>query len=200
MHRIILFGPPTAGKSTLAARVSARLGLAQINVGELLRRRSRDVPDMALGKAVDDDTVIELVAEALHDCPAQGFILEGFPRNLRQLDYLETRMRATPCRYIQLDLDLRLVPDRFLARKNCRHCKTAVYPRDNEPAPCHCSRCGRPLTVRADANPQALEKKMHDFLEHEVPIMERLRAQGRLLPIRVRGELEQDLDTLLNTI
>ena len=196
MIRLVLFGPPTAGKSTLAYRLAHALGLRQVGVGDSLRQAAKTDARLAGrlgdGRPVDDETVAAAVQASL--TAREGYVLEGFPRSLAQLARFEAWPTAGGARLIALDLDLSSVAARFLARGVCDACRRAEY----DPGPC--ALCGGPLTRRADATPQALAAKLQAYRQGEAPLIAHLAAAGRLELHPVRGEAEADFLSLMRRI
>ena len=191
--RVVFFGVPTAGKSTISWMVAERLGIRQIALGQLLRTRP-DAPPAHDGALLPDDDVIPLVAGELA-LATRGFILDGFPRTAGQLAWLESHAGG-PCRYLFLDLDRDSVRERFLARANCPACRMADYQAGNG-EPRVCSRCGGPLRPRNDANEEACRRKLEEFDRQERPLVQRLEAAGALERIAVTGDAEADTRLVL---
>jgi adenylate kinase len=192
MCRAAFFGLPTAGKSTLSHLVAARLGVRQINVGEILRGLDEHAVDP--GSLVPDELVTPMVARELAQDAQGGFVLDGFPRTLSQLCWFEASAFSAGCRYVLLDISLGSVRRRFLGRANCLSCRRAEY---SAGAGVRCSRCGGTLVRRADNNRASLRRKLAEFRENEAPMLRSLHARGRLDRLSVCGDAEQDLEPLL---
>lgn len=199
MYRAALFGPPTAGKSTLSHLAAAALSLPQINTGQLVRQaiaRGEIAPHQVVqGQPCADTIVMRIVRQQLAKTAAGGFLLDGFPRSLSQLRFFERLPFSRNCRYILLDLDLQMVRWRFLHRMNCAHCRRADYTNTGR-----CSRCGRKLSRRHDATPQALAQKLQAFHAHEAPLVRYLQQRNRLLVLPVTGDASRDLSPLLQLL
>ena len=126
--RLIILGPPGAGKGTQATRIAERFGVPQLSTGEMLRAaapggpaigaRAKDI--MEAGGLVPDDIVLEIVAERLEAPDARrGFILDGFPRTLGQaagLDKLLVEKRLALDRVLEIRVDEGALLDRIIAR------------------------------------------------------------------------------------
>ncbi len=103
--RLVLLGPPGAGKGTQAERLSSRLDVPLISTGDLFRAHLRDHTPLGLeaqkymdaGELVPDDVTVAMVRERLAARPVRGFILDGFPRNVEQAQSLAATLGTTRC-------------------------------------------------------------------------------------------------------
>jgi adenylate kinase len=126
---VLLIGPPGAGKGTQAQRLEAEFGVPQISTGDLLRQHRRDHTELGLmadklsaeGKLVPDDLVNEMVEKriAQPDC-VDGYILDGFPRTLKQADWLDRYLRDTHSRYPVVVISMTVDADDLLKRATGR--------------------------------------------------------------------------------
>ena len=191
--RIALFGPPTAGKSTLSWTVSEHFHIRQIALGQLLRDAGGAVREQIdRGGHLSDAAVIDVVEGAIGD---GGFILDGFPRTFAQLAWLESSRHFAGCRFFLLDFDRGRIRERFLSRASCLNCKRADYSGGSR-----CTRCGGELTDRGDATDEALQRKLLDYDLHEQPLVDHLAAAGRLERVAMSGDEDADAQRLIETI
>jgi adenylate kinase len=170
--KLILLGPPGAGKGTQARRLEEQFGLRQLSTGDMLRAavaagtelglRAKDI--MARGDLVPDDLVVSLLLERIKapDC-AKGFVLDGFPRTVAQAEALD---RALAAQGVQIDRIVALKVDEkaLFARIDGRA-------RDAQAA-------GQPL--RADDNPETLKQRIRVYNEQTAPILPYYERAGRL--------------------
>jgi adenylate kinase len=132
--RIILLGPPGAGKGTQAKAITERFGIPQISTGDILRSAVRDGTPMGVrakvfmdsGALVPDEVVVGIVCERLQrsDC-SSGFILDGFPRTVAQADALHKTlvlMNYPLQAVISLKVDEEVLVERLTGRRACRSC------------------------------------------------------------------------------
>ena len=170
--RLVLLGPPGAGKGTLATRMAKRFAIPQLSTGDMLREavasgsalgaRVKDI--MERGDLVPDDVVIAVVADRTdHSGAASGFILDGFPRTVAQAEALDRELSA---RGIRLDAVLELEVDEtvLLVRIKGRADEAANQ--------------GKP--VRRDDNPDVFKTRLKAYRAQTVPVTEYYRSQGLL--------------------
>jgi adenylate kinase len=167
--RLILLGPPGAGKGTQAARLVERHGIVPLSTGDMLRAaaaagtpvglRAKDI--MARGELVPDEVVVAIVADRIDQPDARnGFILDGFPRTVAQAEALERLLRDKGLRLdavVELKVDDAILLDRI--RK--RVAESAG-------------------SVRADDTPEALEKRLKVYHAQTAPLVAFYRDRGLL--------------------
>ena len=167
--RLILLGPPGAGKGTQAQRLVERHGIVQLSTGDMLRAavaagspvglRAKDI--MARGELVPDDVVVAIVADRIDEPDARnGFILDGFPRTVAQAEALE-RMLAEKTMKLDAVVELR-VDDRVLLDR----IRTRVAASGG--------------AVRADDTPEALERRLQVYHAQTAPLIAFYRDKGLL--------------------
>jgi adenylate kinase len=170
--RLILLGPPGAGKGTQAQRLVEKYGIAQLSTGDMLRaavaaqtevgKRAKAVMDA--GELVSDEIVNAIVAERIDqpDC-ARGFILDGYPRTLAQADAVEAMLAQ---RGITLDAVIELVvDDRALVGRIVGRAEEAKA-------------AGQP--VRKDDNPEVFEERLREYYKKTAPLIGYYHAKGVL--------------------
>ena len=170
--RLVLLGPPGAGKRTQATRIAKRFAVPQLSTGDMLREavasgsalgaRVKDI--MERGDLVPDDVVIAVVADRMdHSDAANGFILDGFPRTVAQAEALDRELAA---RGIGLDavLELEVDEDVLLVRIRGRAAEAG--------------KTGQP--VRRDDNPEVFKTRLKAYRAQTAPVTEYYRSQGLL--------------------
>jgi adenylate kinase len=170
--RLVLLGPPGAGKGTQATRIGARFAVPHLSTGDMLRQAvaaetplgSRIKQVIERGELVPDDVVIAVVADRI-DQPdaANGFVLDGFPRTVAQAEALDRELAA---RAIGLDavLELKVNEDVLLVRITGRAGQAA---RQDQP-------------VRSDDNPTAFKTRLKAYRAQTAPVTEYYRSRGLL--------------------
>jgi adenylate kinase len=188
--RVILFGPPGAGKGTIAGCLSEQWKVPHIATGDMLREEVRKASDlgrqaqgyMDAGELVPDHLILEMVRRRLREGDAQnGFILDGFPRTIAQAEALD----GIVDRGIDVVVDLQ-VPEhelvrRLSGRRVCPDCG-AIYHVDTVPPRQAgiCDRCGGKLIRRSDDAPEAVRNRLQVYLAQTAPALAYYRQRGLL--------------------
>lgn len=204
---IILLGPPGSGKGTQAKRIEQTHGIIQLSTGDMLRattgsdtefgRRVKAIMDS--GQLVSDDFIVEMIDRRIvqPDC-SQGFILDGFPRNVAQAKALDAMLAEHGLRLdhvILLDVDEAVLVDRLSGRFSCNQCGASYHDRYNRPSQ-HgiCDGCGSTeFTRRADDRPEAVKARFEVYRKQTAPILPYYRDRGILR--RVDGMADIDAVT-----
>ncbi len=192
--RLVLFGPPGAGKGTQAQLLAERYGLSHISSGDIFRHNLRQGTPLGLrakeymdqGELVPDGVVIDIMLDKIMPIHAgDGFILDGFPRNTRQAEELEEALAA---RARNVDRVLHIdVPEDELARRLggryvCRECQ-APYTLSGDVGPPSCERCNGELYQRDDDRPEAVQRRIDVYRQETRPVLDFYRNRGLLTDI-----------------
>jgi len=200
--RVILLGPPGAGKGTQASRLAARLGVDRVSSGDLFREhQERDTElgrlarsYMERGALVPDDVTIRMVMDWIN-VPGRedGLVLDGFPRTLAQAEALERELEERGG--IDKALYIRVAPEemarRLTGRLVCRGCQTPYHENSSPPAePGRCDSCSGELYQRYDDNLEAVQRRIQVYTDETEPLIEHYRRAGKLEEIDGEGSIE----------
>jgi len=193
--RLILLGPPGAGKGTQAQRLVEKHGIPQLSTGDMLRaavqagtevgKRAKAVMDA--GELVSDAIVNAIVAERIDqaDC-AKGFILDGYPRTLVQADAVESMLAD---RSLHLDAVIELVvDDKALVGRIVRRAEEAQA-------------AGQP--VRKDDNPTVFEERLKEYYKKTSPLIGYYYAKGRLKSVDGMADIDtvtREIEAVLRSV
>lgn len=218
--RLVLLGPPGAGKGTQAKHLVDRLGVVHISTGDILREaRAAGTPlgllagkYMEKGELVPDEVVIGLVRERLESQEMQqrGFLLDGFPRTVAQAEALD-RMLAELGRPLDMVLNLRVRPEvlakRLSQRRSCPGC-AAVYHLENRPPRVagRCDICQAELVQRPDDAEETVRVRLEVYARQTAPLIAYYTGRGLLKEVdgeqpiaQVTAAVDRAVDTVVST-
>lgn len=194
--KLILLGPPGAGKGTQAKMLAECFGIPQISTGEILRAAVKDGTPMGIkakafmdaGGLVPDEVVVGIVRERLQqdDC-SSGFILDGFPRTVAQADALEVNLAEMGKELdavISLGVDTEALVERLTGRRSCQTCGRGYHLRFDPPqVEGLCDACGGALFQRDDDREATIRKRLSVYHDQTAPLVRYYGARGRLTTI-----------------
>ncbi|GGC45554.1 adenylate kinase [Haloferax sulfurifontis] len=192
--RILLLGAPGAGKGTQSKRLAETYGVEHVTTGDALRA-NKDMETeygtprsfMEKGELVPDAVVNEIVEAALAD--ADGYVLDGYPRNLSQAEYLTEITDLDAVIYLKV-AESELV-ERLTGRRVCDDCGTNFHVKFNQPEEEGvCDDCGGELVQRDDDTEETVRERLSVFEENTEPVIEHYRDEGVL--VEVDGEQTPD--------
>ena len=196
--KLILLGPPGAGKGTQAEILSKKLGIDTISTGVMLRAAIREGTELGKlaegyineGKLVPDDVVVGIVKERLsqEDCD-KGFILDGFPRTTAQAEAL-SESGVEIDKVLSLEVSDEAIIERLSGRRECKACGTpyhVVYKPSANGDKCP---CGGELIQRADDNEETVKNRIKIYHEQTEPIKDYYEKKGKLVIAYGQEELE----------
>jgi len=202
--RLILLGPPGAGKGTQAKMLKEKFQIPQISTGDILRQAVKDNTElgarakvvMDAGQLVPDDVVIGLIKERIRqsDCKT-GFILDGFPRNIAQAEKLSetlVEMNLKIDKVIDLEVNAEEVVNRLTGRSTCTECGAMFHQISRPPKVSGvCDGCGGKLEQRPDDNRETIHERLKVYMESTAPLKEFYKKQGNLKMVEAKGSVEE---------
>lgn len=201
--RVVILGPPGSGKGTRARIIGRLYGVPVITTGDLLREAVAEGTERGLeakgymdrGELVPDEIVVALMEErlALPDCE-DGFILDGFPRNLSQaeaLDQMLAEKRTGLDHVLNVVVDAETIVGRLSLRRSCPSCGAVYHLKDKPPERDDlCDECGSELIQRSDDRPEIIRHRLEVHEEKTHPLLDRYRKVG--LVREISGDLPID--------
>lgn len=194
--KLILLGPPGAGKGTQAKMLTEQFSIPQISTGDILRAAVKDGTAMGLkakeymdaGGLVPDEVVVGIVRDRLQeaDC-VNGFILDGFPRTVPQADALQSslqEMNKELDRVVSLEVDAEALVVRLTGRRTCKDCGRGYHISfDPSRQAGVCDACGGVLVQRDDDQEETIRKRLQVYADQTSPLISYYRDAGVLLEL-----------------
>ena len=214
LKTIILLGAPGAGKGTNAKKITSEYHLPHISTGDMFREALRDETElgklvksyMDKGLLVPDEVTISLVKERLSkDDGKDGFLLDGFPRNLKQAEALEEIGKEInrPINYvIDINVPEEILKDRITGRRVCKKCGAPYHIKTLKPkVEGVCDICGGELIQRKDDNEEALKVRLDEYHHQTEPLINYYSKKGILHTVDGSKDLKEvmaDIDAILD--
>ncbi|MCP4980986.1 MAG: adenylate kinase [Gammaproteobacteria bacterium] len=210
--KIILLGPPGAGKGTIAKALMQHDGSVQISTGDILRGAvaagtelgKQAEAAMTAGDLVTDELIMGIMEERLQqdDCQ-QGYLLDGFPRTIPQAEALKALLSKLDERLdcvLELDIPRDIIIDRLTTRRTCTNCGEIYNVKFKPPrAEGICDVCGNEIVQRDDETEEAIENRLQVYNEQTAPLVEFYRNEGLLVSVPT-SDLEPVMDALKSRI
>ena len=209
--RLVLFGPPGAGKGTQAQLLTDRYDLVHVSSGDLFRHNLRQGTPLGLrakefmdrGELVPDEVVIDIMLDKVMSIGSDdGFILDGFPRSIRQAGELELALTAKARgidRVLHIDVPEDELARRLGGRFVCRECQ-APFTHSGQEGPPSCDRCGGDLYQRDDDRPEAVLRRIDVYKDATMPLLDFYRDRGVLVDVPGQDTVESVFDRIVRSL
>ena len=211
--KLILLGPPGAGKGTQAKMLTERFSIPQISTGDILRAAVKDGTAMGLkakafmdaGGLVPDEVVVGIVRDRLQEADCDnGFILDGFPRTVAQADALQVSLQAMGKeldRVISLDVDAEALVERLTGRRTCKDCGRGYHVKFDPPGETGiCDTCGGALFQRDDDREETIRKRLQVYADQTSPLISYYRDAGALMELDGMQPIPQVQEKMLSLL
>ena len=201
---IIFIAPPAAGKGTQSALLEEKYEYKHLSTGDLLReeiKKGNELGDkiqeiISKGELVSDDIITELLTNELESLNGEKFILDGYPRNLKQAETLKeifTKLNITNYAAIYLDIDEETATKRVLGRIICSKCGASYNKYFQKLMPKEegiCDRCGGELSSRSDDNEETFKTRFKTYMDVTSPVLDYYKNEGKLHIIEAQDDSE----------
>ena len=203
--RIVLMGPPGAGKGTQAKRLAEKFGMDHLSSGDIFRAERSSGSQLGRklaeymddGRLVPDDVVVEIMAKAVAagDSPG-GLMLDGFPRTVPQAEALDEQLEqaGTPLdAAVVIKASPDVIVERITGRRSCPQCGKAYHVKFMPPASEGvCDSCGVKLVQRRDDTESVVRERLEAYAARTRPVIEYYRASAKLKMIEIDGDNPPD--------
>ena len=207
--KLILLGPPGAGKGTQAEILSKRLNIPTISTGNILRAAVKEGTEIGLkakafmdaGQLVPDEVIIGIVAERLQkdDCQA-GYILDGVPRTLAQAQAIEDSGIKFDA-VVSIEVSNEEIIKRMSGRRACTACGATYHVVAAPPKTAGvCDKCGAPLGQRDDDKPETVLNRLEVYAKETAPLVEFYAQRGILKPVANQPSIEATTAEVLKAL
>ncbi len=203
---IILLGAPGAGKGTQATRISEKYHLPHISTGDIFRDNIKRGTQIGLlaksytdrGQLVPDEVTCKIVEGRLQeaDC-SNGYLLDGFPRNLFQAQELDQFSKVDAV--INIDIDLSLLMDRLCGRRVCKNCGESYHVNFLN-GKTICEKCGGELYQRKDDNEETVGNRLKVYNEQTAPLIRFYTEKGVLRNVDGVGAIEEVFERICKAL
>jgi adenylate kinase len=191
LMKLVIFGPPSAGKGTQAQRLSKKYGIPQIATGDLLREHVAKKTPIGIkvkeildaGKLGPDDLIVQIIKDRVSqpDC-TNGYLLDGFPRTMNQAKELEKMTDIDLV--LNIGVDTEVLVERAVGRRICPKCAAVYHIIFNPPKqPRICDKCGSQLIQRDDDKEETVRKRLKVYQDQTAPLIDHYRKMGKIMDI-----------------
>lgn len=207
--KLVLIGCPGAGKGTQAKMLSKKYGIAHISTGDLLREQMKQGTElgkkvsaiMEAGGLVSDDIVSAMLAERIKadDCK-NGYILDGYPRNVSQAEGLNDIVGNLD-KVICYEVDDNIIVDRMVGRRSCPNCGKMYHTKYNPPkVEGKCDDCNEALIQRKDDNEETVVNRLKVYHETTAPVIDYYDKKGILLKTSGVGDINEIFENVCKAL
>lgn len=211
--RLVLLGPPGAGKGTQASAIVKKYNIPHISTGDIFRenikqgtelgKRAKEYIDKGL--LVPDDIVVSIVKDRIleKDCK-NGFLLDGFPRTLNQGEALDdelSQMNLKLDKVININVEKEVLIERTIGRRICKDCGATYHIKFNPPVKEGiCDNCGGKLYQRDDDTQETVEKRIEVYQKQTKPLIDYYTKKGLILNVDGTKKISEIFDEIVEAL
>lgn len=211
--RLVLLGPPGVGKGTQASAIVEKYNIPHISTGDIFRANIKQGTDlgkkakayMDKGHLVPDDIVVSIVKDRLseEDC-MEGFLLDGFPRNINQAEILDgelSKMCIKLDKVVNIDADKEILVERVVGRRICKTCGAGYHIKFNPPKKEDvCDIDGGELFQREDDTRETVSTRIEIYEEQTQPLIDYYKEKGIILNINGTQPISKVFETIVGAL
>lgn len=211
--KLILLGPPGAGKGTQASGIMKHYNIPHISTGDIFRKNIKEGTELGTkakgfmdkGLLVPDEIVVAIVKDRLaeDDCK-DGFLLDGFPRTVAQADALNKELKNLNYKLdnvININVTKEELIERAVGRRICKDCGATYHIKFNPPIKDSvCNICGGELYQRKDDTIETVSKRIEVYLEQTEPLIKYYENEGILITIDGEQDIDKVFKDILNSL
>ena len=211
--KIIMLGAPGAGKGTRATLLAEHYNVPHISTGDIFRANLKAGTELGLeakkymdaGELVPDELTVRILLDrvAQEDCQ-NGYILDGFPRNMLQAEVLEEELKKLNDKVdfaIDVDVSDEIIEERMSGRRVCTKCSTSYHvihaPTKEEGV---CDKCGGETVLRADDAPETVRQRLQVYHEQTQPLIDFYKSRGILRMVDGSGSITDALSAVIEVL
>lgn len=211
--RLILLGPPGAGKGTQAASIVEKYNVPHISTGDIFRKNIKEGTELGTkaqefmnkGELVPDSLVVALVEDRLKEADAKdGFLLDGFPRTIAQAEALDAALVAMGTgldRVINIKVDPSLLVERACGRRICKECGATYHIKFNpSKVEAVCDKCSGPLYQRADDNEETVSNRVNVYMNETAPLIDYFGNQDKIVDIDGQQDIAKVFEDIVKVL
>ena len=208
--RIVLVGPPGAGKGTQAQFLAAHFQIPHISTGDIFRANLKGETPLGIeakkymdkGELVPDSVTNDMIKDRLNQSDLDnGFLLDGYPRNVLQAEVLRAILaeKVSPLdAALELNVDPEEIVSRLSGRRSCVDCQRPFHIVNEKPAvEGICDKCGGNLIQREDDKAEVIKRRLEVYAEQTEPIISFYRNEGLLITIPASGPVTEITDSAI---
>ncbi len=202
VKNLIILGPPGAGKGTQAVKIADSVGVQHLSTGDLLRdavgkgtelgNKAKDF--MKQGLLVPDEVILGMISDKLSEPIASGWILDGFPRTLKQAEALSRLLKEKDIeldKVILIDVASKILVKRLTGRRVCTNCGAIYNIVEIDKNTQKCDKCGEELITRNDDKEETVRRRLEVYFEQTTPVID-FYSKSKGLLISVDGDRSID--------